>query len=92
MDGGGGGGGGGKKAANFTRGFKGDTGVISLASLPTGRAEIMCIKTEAKMAAFLSSRFVFICLMERHFIRNKRRTIELPEPRKAKNTRKSRNT
>ena len=47
--------------------FKSDTGVISLASLPTGRAVIMSIKTEAKMAAFLSSRFVFVCLMKGHF-------------------------
>ena len=34
--------------------FKGDTGVISLASLPTGRAVVMIIKTEGKMAAFLA--------------------------------------
>ena len=57
--------------------FKSDKGVISLASLPTGRAVIMSIKTEAKMAAFLSSRLVFVCLMERHFNAIKRRTIEI---------------
>ena len=57
--------------------FKGDTGVISLASLPTGRAVIMSIKTEAKMAAFLSSRFVFVCLMKGHFNAIKRRTIKI---------------
>ena len=31
----------------------------------------MCIKIKAEMAAFLRSRFVFICLMCRHFVRNK---------------------
>ena len=70
--------------------FKSDTGVISLASLPTGRAEVMSIKTEAKMAAFLSSRFVFVCLMKRHFNAIKRRTIKIAWTEKTQNTRISR--
>ena len=64
-----------ERRANLAGGFKGDTGVISLASLPTGRAVVMIIKTDAKMAAFLSSWFVFVCLMERYFNAIKRHTI-----------------
>ena len=64
-----------ERCTDLTGSFEGDTGVITLASLPTGRAIVVQVETKTKVAAFLSSWFVFIRLVERHFKHNKRRTI-----------------
>ena len=45
---------------------EGDTGIISLASLPACWTKIMCIKGIAEMMTLKSLRFVFIALMRRH--------------------------
>ena len=74
-----------KRTTYLTRTFKRDTGVITLARFPTGRAEIMRVKWKAKMPTLARSRFVFIRLVGRHFKCNKIRTKK-PEPRKTQNT------
>ena len=79
-----------KRTTYLTRAFKSDTGVITLARFPTGRAVIMDVKREAKMPTLSRSRFVFIRLVSGHFKRNKRRRCKKPEPRKAQNRRKMR--
>ena len=54
------------KDADTTGRLKSDTGVITLARFPTGRAIIVCVKSKTKVTTLARSQFVFIRLVGRH--------------------------
>ena len=56
--------------------FQSDTGVITRARFPTGRAVVMCVEWKAEVPALARSRFVFFRLVGRHFKRNKKYVLK----------------